>query len=329
MTWPTSPVILASGRYRDNERWHVFRDWILTRLADGSYRQAAGERVVSENNAELVVVRALELILADALSDLNDTLDPWDLRLQLRSIPNASVTRQLDYHASVAADQLAGGTGAGPAKPTPCCDSSANPWFEPQRPANDELVPVIRAGYYGIWEHFSYRIRLLPGSDDCQLIAYAPPPAPGFSETNEVDAPFVRTVAQEELTALYTVEGRAVIDRHLVTICGSRPGITLATAQDVPAGEQARQIAAAARFLPTPEPSDEPPLVLPDAGGDGAPSCNVAASRPLPQTIEVDNAQVTAIRMERTDFVRTARGWQGDWRHRRPPIYLRNIPPRT
>lgn len=323
--WPNAPVVVASGRYREGEQWRVFRDWVLIAQADGSYRQARGDVRLSETDAELMCVRELQLLLADALNDLDDSLEPWDLRLQLRSLANVALTRQLAYDASVEASDVVGAGEAGPRNPTACIDSVANPWFEPSNPANDTLVPVIRAGYYGIWQHFSYRIRLLPGSDECQLIAYAPPPADGFADTGEPDAPYVHTVAQAELSALYTVEGRALIDRHLVTICGSRPGVTLATEQDVPAGEQARQIAAAMRFMQSDADADA--MVAPI--GDGAPSCNVAASRPLPETLEVDNSQVRAVRMERTDFVRTASGWQGDWRHRRPPIYLRDIPPRT
>lgn len=324
-SWPTAPVILASGRYREGEQWQVFRDWVLVAQPDGSYRQARGAVTLIEGEAELMCVRELQLLLSDALSDLDDSLEPWDLRLQLRSLPNATLTRQLAYVASCAGSEVVGAGEAGPRAPTACIDSQANPWFEPGNPANDTLVPVIRAGYYGIWQHFSYRVRLLPGSDECQLIAYGPPPADGFTDTAEPDAPYVRTVAQAELSALYTVEGRALIDRHLVTICGSRPGVTLATQQDIPAGEQARQIAAAMRFMQGDHDADADALTAPS--GDGAPSCNVAASRPLPETLEVANAHVRAVRMERTDFVRTASGWQGDWRHRRPPIYLREIPP--
>lgn len=312
------PVILASGFAGGV----AFRDRVLFRRADGSYADLAGE--VHVEPGELTNVRELDLVAHDVLADLNDSYDPWDLRLQLRSIPNAVVTRQLSHVPDVVP------AGEGPRLAGRCCDAPSNPWFEPTTPSDDRFIPIIRSGYYGVWRHVGFRIRLLP-ADACQLIAYGDPSEAvglAFTPTDSPDAPYVASIDQAELQALYTVEGRAVVDRHLVTICGSRPGVTMVTAQDIPEHERVRQIAAAARFLAEARGDDF-------AGDtslagvqpiDAGPSCNVAASRPLPATLEVDNREVRAIRMERTDFVRSASGWQGNWRERRPAIYLSVIP---
>ncbi|OKL53264.1 hypothetical protein BSZ39_10440 [Bowdeniella nasicola] len=80
-----------------------------------------------------------------------------------------------------------------------------------------------------------------------------------------------------------------------------------------------RQLAAARRFA-SGEESD-----LAELGTDVGISCNVAASRPLPETIEADNRDVRSVRMDRTHFRRGERGWEGDWRSRRPSIYLSRI----
>lgn len=303
-------IVLASGVANGR----AFRDRILFRLTDGTFRDAEGE--VHAREADLTNVRALELVDSEALADLDDSLDPWDLRLQLRSLGNVTVTRQLERPGPIV-------DGAGAGEPGGCIDSPRNPWFEPTTPSDDRFIPIVRAGYYGIWRGYGFRIRLLADAR-CQLIAYADPSealSVEFAATEHADAPYVREVDQDELAALYTVEGRALIDRHLVTICGSQPGRTFATAQDVPEHERVRQLAAARRFASGEESADG----VAELGTDVGISCNVAASRPLPETIEADNRDVRSVRMDRTHYRRGERGWEGDWRSRRPSIYLSRI----
>ncbi|MDO5700122.1 MAG: hypothetical protein Q4P36_01440 [Bowdeniella nasicola] len=322
-TIPHYALMLASG-YAAGV---AFRDRVFVRRPDGTFIDTAGQIELQQGEAELTTVRPLELVYGDALADLDDSLDPWDLRLQLRSLANATVTRQAERHAALAEHT--------PPLATPrCLDAPTNPWFEPTCPSDDRYLPILRAGYHGIWRGLGWRVRMIPNSTDCELIAYADPTAQvraagGLTEGREVqassdpDAPYTLRVASTELDALYTVEGRALVDRHLVTIVATRPFVTFVTEQEVPEHERARQIAAAARFMRGEEDGEASPLEL--LGTDVAQPCSVAASRPLPPTREVDNARLRAIRMDRIDFVRTATGWQGDWRERRPPIYLRRV----
>ncbi len=333
MQFPDAPVIVASGVAAGVP----FRDRVLIRVGQ-EYRSPDGDIAIGEHgdgpgeNAIAGAV-ALELVPQDALTELDDSLDPWDLRLQLRSLANAGLGDR--YLGAPAAQSSARAGSDSPATAAAmlrgqdggCIDSPTNPWFDPTCPSDDRYIPLIRSGYYGIWQGYGVRVRLLPDEEgstesQCQLIIYGPAPELGFTKQIEPDAPYVRTVPQADLQALYTVEGRALIDRHFVTLCGSRPGEVSATAQVVPDHEKARQVAAIWRLLEEDAGGDDAALEIATALQRLEPKPMACGMQTVPPTVTVPYGEVRSVRMQRTDFRWTGTAWQGDWRSRRPAVYV-------
>lgn len=346
MEFPDAPIILASGTIAGVP----FKDRVLIRVGQ-EYRSPDGAIAVGEHSGgpgENVLSGAvpLELVPRDAMIELDDSLDPWDLRLQLRSLANAGLgERYLGTSAPTSSAQNPTSNAENPTSITEygsdkpaeaaappgevggCIDSPTNPWFDPTCPSDDRYIPLIRSGYYGIWQGYGVRVRLLPDEEgstepQCQLIIYGSAPELGFTEQDDPDAPYVRTVPQVDLQALYTVEGRALIDRHFVTLCGSRAGEVSATAQVVPDHEKARQVAAIGRLLETDAGGDDVAQEIATAVQRLEPKPMACGMQAVPPTVTVKYSGVRSVRMQRTEFRWTGSAWQGDWRSRRPAIYV-------